>query len=550
MAIKRIIIFFIFTGIFSGVYAAGSQSDVTEEEIAETLAYFNEIIMDIDAFGIFSHNATIALPMFIPGFGAAWGLFAAYSTGFAFAAISAGTPELSELNPLAVLLTPFGLMELAAYSIGMSRSALIIEKLVKRQSILKEKKAILIEIGIVVGLLLVGGIVEYEMIKTSIEAEASSITNTLTDVESKSSNLDEFFELELLLVIGGDIKNPTDLAIGDSGNIYVADYRNKRIQIFNSLGQLIQGIELKGSPHGITLDKHENIYVTEWWDFIGVEKFTKAGKPATGFQIEDQSVFGLPSDIVTDPDGIVYVLEHRNLNTNYGKNAGIHKLGVDGTYLEFIPIPNSVINDSSKFGLMTMDKDGYLYLVDQLANNIIELNPSNGDARILTLIDFNQPNSVTFNADGYMFIADSRPLDLSRNGTIHIFDEYHQLVGTIGEWGKADGQLSGNHGLEFDKDGNMYVLDYGNHRIQVFHIASEMFGESISEEPEAIGFSLNNSSNQCELEPDPGMCKAYFPKYYFDKETNSCEEFIYGGCGGVVPFDTLEQCSQQCTKNP
>ena len=353
-------------------------------------------------------------------------------------------------------------MELAAYSIGMSRSALIIEKLVKRQSILKEKKAILIEIGIVVGLLLVGGIVEYEMIKTSIEAEASSITNTLTDVESESSNLDEFFELELLLVIGGNIENPTDLAIGDSGNIYVADYRNKRIQIFNSLGQLIQGIELKGSPHGITLDKHENIYVTEWWDFIGVEKFTKTGNPATGFQIEDQSVFGLPSDVVTDPDGIVYVLEHRNLDTNYGKNAGIHKLGADGTYLEFIPIPNSVINDSSKFGLMTMDKDGYLYLVDQRANNIIELNPSNGDARVLTLIDFNQPNSVTFNADGYLFIA----------------------------------------------------------------------------------------SNQCELEPDPGMCKAYFPKYYFDKETNSCEEFIYGGCGGVVPFDTLEQCSQQCTKNP
>ena len=181
MAIKRIIIFFIFTGIFSGVYAAGSQSDVTEEEIAETLAYFNEIIMDIDAFGIFSHNTTIALPMFIPGFGAAWGLFAAYSTGFAFAAISAGTPELSELNPLMVLLTPFGLMELAAYSIGMSRSVLIVEKLVKRQSILKEKKAILIEIGIVIVLLLVGGIVEYEMIKTSIEAEATGFSLNTSD---------------------------------------------------------------------------------------------------------------------------------------------------------------------------------------------------------------------------------------------------------------------------------------------------------------------------------------------------------------------------------
>ena len=167
MEFKRIAIFFIFTGIFAGVYGVGSQSDVTEEEIEETLNYFKEVIAEIDGVGIFSHNAIIALPMFIPGFGAVWGLFAAYSTGFAFAAISAGTPELSSLNPLAVLLTPFGLMEVAAYSIAMSRSVLFIEKIIKRTSIFTEKKAILIEIGIVTGLLFIGGIVEMYMIEVA-----------------------------------------------------------------------------------------------------------------------------------------------------------------------------------------------------------------------------------------------------------------------------------------------------------------------------------------------------------------------------------------------
>jgi hypothetical protein len=165
MAYKRIVIFFIFTGIFAGVYGIGSQSDVTEEEIEETLKYFEEVIAEIDAFGIFFHNAIIALPMFIPGFGVAWGLFSAYSTGFAFAAISAGTPELSSLNPLAVLLTPFGLMEVAAYSIAMSRSVLFIEKIIRKIPIFTEKKTILIEVGIVTGLLLIGGIVEMYMIE-------------------------------------------------------------------------------------------------------------------------------------------------------------------------------------------------------------------------------------------------------------------------------------------------------------------------------------------------------------------------------------------------
>jgi len=165
MTFKRIIIFFIFTGIFAGVYGAGSQSEVTEEEIQQTLDYFKQVISEIDGPGIFTHNAIIALPMFIPGFGAAWGLFSAYSTGFAFAAISAGTPELSSLNPLAVLLTPFGLMEVAAYSIAMSRSVLFIEKIIKKIPIFSEKKTILIEIGIVTGLLLIGGIVEMYMIE-------------------------------------------------------------------------------------------------------------------------------------------------------------------------------------------------------------------------------------------------------------------------------------------------------------------------------------------------------------------------------------------------
>ena len=66
--------------------------------------------------------------MFIPGFGVAWGLFSAWSTGIAFAAILIGTPELGAINPLAILLTPFGLMEVAAYSIAMSRSFLFMKK--------------------------------------------------------------------------------------------------------------------------------------------------------------------------------------------------------------------------------------------------------------------------------------------------------------------------------------------------------------------------------------------------------------------------------------
>lgn len=55
-------------------------------------------------------------------------------------------------------------------------------------------------------------------------------------------------------------------------------------------------------------------------------------------------------------------------------------------------------------------------------------------------------------------------------------------------------------------------------------------------------------SDICDLVPDSGPCYAAFPKYYFDKEEGKCKEFTWGGCGGVVPFDTLEEC-EECECN-
>jgi len=170
LTMKRIILFFIFTAIFTVVYGTSAvTNEPTEEEIEEIMSFFEEIIDTIDGIGIFVHNTTIALPMFIPGFGVAWGLFSAYSTGFAYSAIAAANAEVAQLNPLAVLLTPFGLMEMAAYSIAMSRSTLLAKNVFQKNwNLIKNEKLILsIEIGIVIALLLIGGIVEMWMIETA-----------------------------------------------------------------------------------------------------------------------------------------------------------------------------------------------------------------------------------------------------------------------------------------------------------------------------------------------------------------------------------------------
>ena len=141
-------------------------STVSQVEADLFMEEFKKLVLDIDAFGIFVHNTTIALPMFIPGFGIFWGLFSSWSTGYAFAAIATSIPEVANISPLTILfLSPFGLMEISAYSLGISRSFILIKAIITKTSLLQFIKPTIIEIGIVIALLLAGGYIEFYMIE-------------------------------------------------------------------------------------------------------------------------------------------------------------------------------------------------------------------------------------------------------------------------------------------------------------------------------------------------------------------------------------------------
>jgi len=126
------------------------------------------MVEGIDAVGIFLHNTALSLPMFIPGFGIIWGMFSAFSTGVAFSAIKSMNPLVEQIPALSILfMTPFGLMEVAAYSLAMSRSYILMHKIIKKITIRNDIRVTLVEILILLGLLLTGGYVEWYMIEMS-----------------------------------------------------------------------------------------------------------------------------------------------------------------------------------------------------------------------------------------------------------------------------------------------------------------------------------------------------------------------------------------------
>jgi hypothetical protein len=152
-------------GVFSLVYQISALIPPNEEEAGLFVEEFAESMNQMDGFGVFLHNIAITLPMFIPGGGFAFGLYSAWETGFGFASIVSVTPGLSNVPPLAILyISPFGFMELVAYSIAISRSVLLIIKIAKKEKNF-QFRTIGIEIGIVTGLILIGGYLEIYLLE-------------------------------------------------------------------------------------------------------------------------------------------------------------------------------------------------------------------------------------------------------------------------------------------------------------------------------------------------------------------------------------------------
>ena len=62
--------------------------------------------------------------------------------------------------------------------------------------------------------------------------------------------------------------------------------------------------------------------------------------------------------------------------------------------------------------------------------------------------------------------------------------------------------------------------------------------------------NCSESIESCSLIPNPGPCFAAIEAFYFDQETQQCVSFTWGGCNGVVPFTTLEDCEgAECNSN-
>ncbi len=109
----------------------------------------------------------------------------------------------------------------------------------------------------------------------------------------------------------------------------------------------------------------------------------------------------------------------------------------------------------------------YIYITDTERNRVVKMNLS--DATIVKTTghegtnpgEFRCPNGIRLSKDNEIFVVDTG------NNRIQVFDKDLNLIRVFGSKGDGDGFFNVPNDLDFDDEGNLYVLDNYNHRVQV-----------------------------------------------------------------------------------
>ena len=303
--------------------------------------------------------------------------------------------------------------------------------------------------------------------------------------------------------LGGEMNGPTGVAVA-GGYVYVADRLNHRIQKFDSSGNFV-----------LTWGKNVNIF-----GGTGFEGCTGAAVCRAGVSGGLGGEMNVPYDVATDAVPNVYVADSGNnrvqtfnsegtWNRAWGKNVnGGGAFGVCTTAASCLAGTTGELGGemSSPKGIAT-DANANVYVADEVNNRIQKFDSSGSWNRawgrdgttynftICTVAanctavngfvgaEMTSPDGVTTDSDANVYVADTNNHRIQKFDSAGHWDrawgKYVRGGGVFGvctvAWSCHPGTTGGLGGemnlptsAASDSSGHLYVVDYGNHRIQVF----------------------------------------------------------------------------------
>jgi DNA-binding beta-propeller fold protein YncE len=152
------------------------------------------------------------------------------------------------------------------------------------------------------------------------------------------------------------------------------------------------------------------------------------------------------------------------------------------------------INSKSYVHAVRVDKEGYVWVVDKGSDMIVKIDPKsghvvmvfgrrgessskNGQGPQYEVADketpgkvppaqynmFRMPTDVAWDSEGNSYISDGYV-----NSRVAVFDKNGAPIASFGEFGHGPSQFSTAHNIQVAPNGDIYVADRANDRIQVF----------------------------------------------------------------------------------
>jgi DNA-binding beta-propeller fold protein YncE len=197
------------------------------------------------------------------------------------------------------------------------------------------------------------------------------------------------------------LRDPCAVAIGNDG-VYVADTWNGRVQSFSLTGEWkAKAVELYG-PRGVAVAKDGKVWVTDTGNHrIAAFDPDLTNKQVFGKQGSGPGDFSSPVGIAAGPSGAIYVADTGNHR--------IQVLGADGHFVKALPVRGW---EEAVEPHLEVGADETIYATDPAASVVIALDPEGAEKGRWTVDDegsrFDKPTGLALDRKaGILYVVNS-----------------------------------------------------------------------------------------------------------------------------------------------
>ncbi len=243
----------------------------------------------------------------------------------------------------------------------------------------------------------------------------------------------------------GELGTGAGLLVDEEENLYISDETGHKVIVLDKDGNHIHSWGEYGEnpgqlarPSGMSFDPDGNIVLSDTQN-NRVQRFTREGKflQTIGAGDDPDESLSLPWGVTVDNEGSVFVADW--------ENDRIQKYAPDGSFVSTLGSFGSAKGHFNKPSSVAVDKHGDIYVSDR-QNDRVQL----------------------FNKDGQYIQSFYGNASLSKSGMKYILANKVTLrLRAMGDFEKTQ-RLDVPVTVRVDDECRLFIMDYGNHRIQIY----------------------------------------------------------------------------------